>query len=84
MMLCLLVGAKPVQAYDKDTFLLVNGTYMIKDGELITNKVTGGKGTAVYDEKTNTLTLNNFTMESSIPTGIAFQFMSDFKIVLKD
>ena len=82
-LVCVLVGAKPVQAYDEYTFLLVNGTYMIKNGELVTNKVAGGKGTAVYDEKSNTLTLNNFTMESSIPTGIAFQFMKDFKIVLK-
>lgn len=56
-LLCLLVGVKPVQAYEKNTFLYVDGTYMIKKGELLTNKVEGGKGTAIYDEKTNTLTL---------------------------
>ena len=82
-LVCVLVGAKPVQAYDEDAFLYVNNTYMIRDGEIITNKVLGGKGTAVYDENTNTLTLNNFTVESSTSSAIAFQFMGDFKIVLK-
>ena len=82
-LVCVLVGAKPVQAYDKDAFLFVNGTYMIKNGSVIVNKVQGGNGTAVYDEKNNTLTLNNFTMTSPIPSGIAFQYMDNFKIILK-
>ena len=82
-LVCVLVGAKPVQAYDEDAFLYVNGTYMIRDGKLLTNKVTGETGTAVYNENMNTLTLNNFTTTSEIPSGIAFQFMGDFKIELK-
>ena len=83
MLVCVLVGAKPVQAYDKDAFLYVNNTYMIRDGELITTKVAGGKGTAVYNEKANTLTLNNFTVEYSPSSAVAFQFMGDLKIVIK-
>ena len=82
-LLCLLVGAKPVQAYDNQTFLRVDGKDMIKNGRVITNNVSGVKGNAIYDEKTNTLTLNNFVSTSGIPSGIAFQFMGDFKIILK-
>ena len=82
-LVCVLVGVKPVQAYEDYTFLYIDGTYMIKDGKLLTNKVTGGGGTAVYDEENNTLMLDNFTMTSRKTTGIAFQFMGDFKIILK-
>ena len=80
---CVLVGAKPVQAYDELAFLHVGGTYMIEDGKLLTTKVNGATGTATYDEKTNTLTLNNFTTVSGVGTGVSCQFLPDFKIVLK-
>ena len=74
-LLCLLVGAKPVQAYDDWSFLSVNGNDIVREGELITNKVNGIKGTAVYDEKTNTLTLTNFVSTTGVGSGIAFQYM---------
>ena len=82
-LLCLLIGAKPVQAYDNQASLRVSGNYIVKEGELITNKVNGVKGTAVYDEKTNTLTLNSFETAADVSTGISFQYMGDLKIVLK-
>ena len=82
-LLCLIVGAKPVQAYDNQAFLRVNGNDIVKEGELIINKVNGVKGTAVYDEKTNTLTLTNFVSTTGVGSGIAFQYMGDLTIVLK-
>ena len=81
-LVCVLVGAKPVQAYDEYAFLYVGGTYMIRDGELLTNKVKGETGTAVYDEKTNTLTLNNFTTISDVAAGVSLQYLPNFKIIL--
>lgn len=80
-LVCVLMGAKPVQAYEEYTYLRVNGTYMIKDGKLLTNEVKGEKGNAVYNENNNTLTLNNYSTISKDLSGITFQYMGEFKIV---
>lgn len=81
-LVCLLIGAKPVQAFVSEySFLKVNGEYMVRGGKLLKTTVYGAQGTAVYDETTNTLTLDNFT--TSYATGVTMQFMSHMKIVLK-
>lgn len=46
----------------------------MKDGELRTTQVKGKTGTAVYDEKLNTLTLNNFTTMPDNRQELRFSF----------
>ena len=80
----LLCGFHPgnVWAFEaENSFLYVGGTYMVRDGKLLTNTVNGQKGTAVYDEAANTLTLDNIELTCS--TTIGMQNMSGLKIILK-
>lgn len=80
----LLCGFHPecVRAFEaENSFLYVGGTYMVRDGKLLTNTVNGQKGTAVYDEAANTLTLDNIELTCSTTIGI--QNMSGLKIILK-
>ncbi len=80
----LLCGFHPgnVWAFEaENSFLYVGGTYMVRDGKLLTTTVNGQKGTAVYDEAANTLTLDNIELTCS--TTIGMQNMSGLKIILK-
>ena len=64
--LCLLMGAKPVQAYDESAYLYVNGTYLVKNGSLLKNKVEGGNGTATYDKESNTVKNNLVNLKEKV------------------
>ena len=69
-------------AYDSPrSQLWVNGKYMVRYGKLQTTTLAGDRGTATYNEATNTLTLKDFYASQN--PGIGIEGMSGIKIVLK-
>ena len=70
-----------VRAYEPDSQLQVGDVFVVNYGKLQTSEVKGDTGKATYDEKTNTLTLDNFSLTEDQAMGMCQ--MSGLKIVLK-